>query len=290
MKNTALKFWLIFILLSITWGSSFILMKKAMLCFTPYQVAALRIVITGVILLPFAILNFKILTKKNTLYFAAVGLLGSTIPAFCFTTAQQHISSALAGILNALTPLFVLLIALIIFKQKPKKINVIGIIISLLGAITIVLVGNKSLIGNNNIYAWLIVIACLCYGINMNNLKMNLSQYSSVSILSIGFALMLPIALPILFNSDFVYRLQNNDCAVNAMICVSILGIAGTAIAGMLNNYMVKHTGVLFASSVTYAMPIVALIWGVIDNEVINTLQIFCMVIILAGIYLVNKK
>ena len=196
--------WLIFILLGFTWGSSFILMKRGLEAYTPLQVGALRMFISFLFLLPFAIANIKYITKKNWKYFLYVGLLGNTLPAYLFTTAQSGISSSLSGILNALTPLFTLVVGFIFFKTETNKYNLIGILFGLLGASFLIISGSGIGSSNNYFYGFLVILATLFYGISVNVIRFKLNDVPSVAITCLAFLMIGPLNGFLLFNTNFL--------------------------------------------------------------------------------------
>lgn len=290
MHKDKLINWLLFLAISLIWGSSFILMKKALLVFPAIQVGALRILIATVVVLPFALKNTSYLRKDNWHYFLVVGLIGSALPAFLFTLAQEHISSSLSGILNALQPICVIVIGWLFFKITLHRRANIGAFISLLGAIAIVALNGHTLANahQSNIYGILVLAACVCYGISVNTIKTKLSAIPSVVIASVAFLLTFPVMLIVLLSTNFTSTVTSNELALQGLGYISILSVLGTALALVLYNVLIKRTSTVFASSVTYVIPIVALSWGLLDGETINTYQLLCIPIIFAGIYLIN--
>lgn len=283
--------WLLFIVLSLTWGSSFILMKRGLEVFTPIQVAALRICFAGIFLLPFAIYHIrKIGLNKHWKAILTVGLFGNFFPAFLFTTAQSKISSSLAGILNALTPIFTMLLAIIVFKNAFYRIQIGGIVIGFLGAIFLLLSKQTIQHNANPLLGWLIVLATFFYAISVNTIKNCLANVNSIAISSIAFLFILIPALMLLFSTNVVHTVNSSSNALKALGYLALLGIWGTAIAVVLYNMLIKNTGILFASSVTYFIPIVALFWGILDGESFYFSQLISIVLIIAGVYLVNRN
>lgn len=280
---------LVLIFLAFVWGSSFILMKRGLESFDPYQVAALRIGITFLVLMPFAIARLKKLSRKQFWYLAVAGIIGNGIPAFLYTIAQTNVSSSIAGVLNSLTPLFTLLAAVTMFKTRVSWINVAGILAGLGGAILLVLKDGYLKAGPADLFGLLIVVATLFYGFNTNHVKHNLADVDGMGIASVAFFIIGPFAVVYLFLSRFWVNLEQPG-AWSDFGAIAILAIAGTAFALILWNILIKKLTAIFAASVTYVIPVFALMWGIIDGESINLRQIFGMMMILAGIYLVNKK
>jgi drug/metabolite transporter (DMT)-like permease len=281
--------WLAMLFLSLVWGSSFILMKKGLQSYSFDQVAAFRMLFGSLFMLPLAIKNFRILTKKDTPPLVIVGLVGFAIPAFLFTKAQTRIDSSLAGILNSLTPLFTLIIGLLFYKSKVKFIGIIGIMIGLAGAIGIIYRRDLNLLEGMNAYALLVVAATICYGINANILQYRLPHLGPVQITAVSFFFVGPVSGIYLLFTDFSGVPETPDYILN-LAYIAILALFSSAIAIIVFNALIKHTTAIFATSVTYVVPLIAILWGMADGEIISLTQVVWMAVILAGVYLVNKS
>jgi len=276
-------------LLAITWGSSFILMKKGLIYFSPQEVAAFRITAAMLVLLPFSLPNLKTL-KGNFLPLLASGLFGNGIPAFLFAIAQTEIPSSLSGILNSLTSLFTLLIGIFFFKIATVRFQILGVVIALIGALGLIGFGNLMEFGVYGKYATLIIIAAGCYGIAVNIIKYYLHDVKPTHITSLSFLLIGPwVSIYLLSGTDLVENVQNVPGAHIGVFYIAILGIVGTAIAVIIFNRLIKETTAVFASSVTYLIPVVAVAWGVMDGEQVTVEQLLFMGLILAGIFLINS-
>ena len=281
--------WVILSFLVLTWGSSFILIKRGLEGYSPLQLALLRISITCIFLLPFAFKSIKKVTLKKFGLLAIVGIVGNGVPAFLFAQAETGIDSSFAGILNSLTPLFTLIVGLMFFQYKAKWYNVAGVIIGLAGTVGLMSIsGNKTLEFNFN-HGIYIIVATLMYAVNLNVIKRFLKETDAITITSFAFlAIGIPALCYLFFATDFVTVLQTNPKAVSSLGYISILGVFGTAIAVILYNMLIKTSGVLFAASVTYMMPIVAVFWGIEDGEPFEFIYLFWIMIILLGVFMVN--
>lgn len=284
--------------LSLIWGSSFILMKHALYSFqgdelySPLQVGCMRMFIAAMALLPFTAKHLKLLFGKDAKWFVMVGVFGNAIPAMLFPTSETHISSALAGMLNALTPIFTLLIGMAIFRRRPLPWQTGGILVGLVGAVLLVSTGGVAF-GNAGSwpFALLVVIACLCYGISLNVIQQHLTQYPSVLITGIALLMVGPVlGIYLVSGTDFISKLSTLPGAKAGLGFATILAVGGTAGALVLYNQLIKKSGVLLASSVTYVIPFVAIGWGLLDGESITGLQIMAGVVTLSGIWLINRK
>ena len=288
-KNIRLLSWVILTLLTGIWGSSFILIKKGLVSFSPDQVGALRIISAGVFLLPVSLKNLRKYSRRNFKWLTSVGLVGSFIPAFLFATAQTQINSSLAGILNSLTPLFVLIIGIVFFKQKTRYTVLIGLFLGLVGCFLLISNGNNGF-GDFNLYGLLIVVATVCYGANVNIIKYRLEGLSAQFITSASLLIVLPVASIYLFLfTPFLTVLKETEGAYLSLSYIVLLGVMGTSVALIMFNRLVQLTNPVFTSLVTYLMPIVAVGWGVIDHEVIRWIHLVGLGIIVLSVYLVNS-
>ncbi|MCZ8215430.1 MAG: DMT family transporter [Cyclobacteriaceae bacterium] len=279
------------ILLALIWGTSFILIKQGLKVFAPDEVGALRVTAAALFLLPAALVRFKELTSDHYWKLLLSGLMGIFIPAFLFATAQTNMESSVAGILNTLTPIFTLLIGAFLFKQKFKNLAIVGIVLGFLGGVVLMFARTGGEIGSLNLYALLIVVACIFYGANLNFIKYKITDLKALTITSGSLLMIGPLAIVYLFVfSDFTTKLQTVDGAWRAAGFIVLLGIMSTAIATFLFNRLVKISTPIFASSVTYIMPIVAVGWGLFDGEALGIGHFIGMTAITIGVYLANRK
>lgn len=280
--------WAVLIALAFIWGSSFILMKQGLKVFSSYQVAAMRMFISFVVLLPLIIRNIKKITINNIKSLLIVAFIGNAFPAFLFTIAQKHIDSSLAGILNSLTPLFTLFIGVILYKAKTGFLNIIGILIALIGSVGLFIHDIGNFFEGNNVYALLIVLATLFYGFNINEVKEKLHDLDGIAISAIAFLFAGSLSGIYLLFSGIEENFANPD-ALESFSYIAILAIFSSAIAVIAINILIKYTSSIFAASVTYIIPVFAIFWGIMDGELLKTTDIISIVVILAGIYLINK-
>ena len=286
--KTEIRNYLILFFLAIVWGSSFILTKRGLEVFTYTQVATLRLFIAFLSLLPFIVRAFKKVAKKHWPAIIITAFLGNGLPAFLFTKAQTHLESSFVGILNSLTPLFTLLFGIYFFKSKPNKTNIIGIIIGLSGAIIL----SSYDIGDGisfNYYTLFVISATLCYAISVNVIRKYLRDLDAISISALAFLFLGPVSGIYVFSSDFM-PLLFSEGGIKALIYIAILAVLGTSFAVVIFNKLIKDSSAIFAASVTYLIPIIAIIWGILDGENITSIHIIGTSIIFCGVYLVNRK
>ena len=287
-KKTWFQF-LALLILAFIWGSSFILMKTGLKSFSSEQVAGIRILLASLVLLPFSIKNLKFLKKEDVKSLLIVGFLGSFIPAFLFTKAQTQIDSSLAGMLNSLSPVFTLIIGMLLYKTNFKRLQALGIVIGLIGALGLIVSGDGLSIGNVNAYTLLIVLATIFYAINANEIKSQLSHLTGIQVTSLAFLFTLPASIIYLLTTNFKPVFTNPSWTIH-LLSIAALGIIGTALAALLLNIIIRNTSAIYAQSVTYIIPIFAIFWGIMDGEMISALHIVSMCFILLGVYLTNKK
>ncbi|MFT7114486.1 MAG: drug/metabolite transporter (DMT)-like permease [Candidatus Azotimanducaceae bacterium] len=283
--------WILFILLALIWGSSFILMKRGLEAFSFQQVAAIRLSLAFICLIPVGAKYLKNIPTKKLVPIILVGLFGNGFPAFLFTLAETEVSSSIVGILNATVPIFTLILGLAFFGGKVRLVQIVGVSIGLFGAAWLIFPNGFVLNGRVNYsYASLVVIATLCYAISANTIKQYLQDLKSVQItfLALGFA-GIPATI-YLFTTDFISVLTTHPLGYSSFGYTFILAFIGTSIGVVLFNELIKRSNAIFASSVTYLIPVVAIIWGVLDGEELLTLQFFAVIVIVLGVYLVNKR
>ncbi|MFC2098706.1 DMT family transporter [Bacteroidota bacterium] len=280
--------WATLLLLSLIWGTSFILIKRGLESYNHMQVAAFRIFFSFIFLLPFTLRHLKSIKKDNLRSLLIVGFVGFAIPAFLFTKAQTRIDSSLAGMLNSLTPLFTLVVGLLIYRNSAKWINVIGLLIGMLGALGLIWRGDLDILKGFNLFALFVVAATICYGINVNEIKFKLEGLTSMQITSLSFLFTGPIAGIYLLFTDFSPAVETPNYIIN-LGYIALLALFSSVIAVLIFNYLIKHTTTLFAASVTYIIPFFAIIWGMVDGEHVGILQFLWIGVILLGVYMVNK-
>ncbi|MCA0152537.1 DMT family transporter [Winogradskyella vincentii] len=290
MKNPNTK-WIYLLILSIIWGSSFILIKKALLGLTAYQLGALRTIITGLILLSVGFYKLKEIPKDKWKWLLISGLLGSFIPAFFFAIAETEIDSAVTSILNSLVPLNTILLGFAVFKIASTKRQILGVIIGFIGTAILISKGAELNPNQNYLYAFFVIASTLMYAANTNIIKRYLQDVKPLAIAAGNYVfIIIPAFVILLFTDFFAEKTFNHPEFVPSLIYVTILSLFGTAIAKVVYNKLVQISTPVFASSVTYIMPIVALIWGILDGEAFSFIQGMAAILILVGVYLAHKR
>lgn len=282
--------WLYLGILSLVWGSSFILMKKALVGLTPVQLGALRIIITAIFLLIIGFNSLKQIKKGQWKYIAYTAILGTFFPAFMFAFAVNYLDSSIAAILNSLTPFNTLIFGALVFAFAFNRKQLLGILIGLVGTLVLILNGATLNPDQNYWFALLIFFASIGYAFNVNMIKKYLNEMSALSITTGNFALMIIPALIVLAFTGFFTEFELTKTNMSSLGYVTVLAVLGTGVAKVLFNKMVQITSPIFASSVTYLIPLVAVFWGIIDGENLSITQAIAGIVILFGVYLVNKN
>ena len=288
MESKQIK-WGYLVVLSLVWGSSFILIKKGLIGLTALQVGSLRIVFAAIFLLLIGFKSLSKIPKDKWKYIALTSMLGTFIPAFLFAIAQTEIDSSVSSILNSLTPLNTLILGAIAFGVSFQRQQLWGVIIGLIGSLLLVFNGAINHPEQNYYYAILVIIASICYAINVNLIKRFLSDLTPLSITTGNFLILLFPSLVILFSTGFADLIQVQQ-AQESILFIMILGVVGTGIANILFFKLIQISSPVFATSVTYLIPVVAFFWGLLDNEMLTIVQFFGALIILVGVYLSAKK
>lgn len=290
-KTSSVKAWLILIILALIWGSSFILIKRGLEVFSPGELGSLRITMAFLALLPIAIKQINKTDRKKLPVLFTIGFAGSLMPSFLFAIAETQLNSSLTGVINALTPIFVILIGLVFFGRKIRALNGLGIAIGFAGTIFMLLGASAFDFSAINYYALYVVLATVMYGLNVNLINEYLPNLRALHITAVSLFLSSPFCLGYLFFfTEFTSKIGVTDGFWLAFIYVSLLGILGTAAALVLFNKLIQISSPIFASSVTYLIPIVAIVWGILDQESLNLYQYMGIGIVLGGVYLANRK
>lgn len=279
----------ILMLLAFVWGSSFILMKIGLKSFSPEQAGALRIGMASLALLPVSLRQLKHLKRKDLPSLLIAGFIGSFFPAFLFMIAETRIDSSLAGMLNSLTPVFTLIIGLLFHKTQIRWMQIAGLTLGLLGASGLILAGEGFSLGTINSFAFYIVLATCFYAISINQIKAKLGHLTGVQVTSLSFLFIGPVAWIYFFTTDLAPVVASPGWPIH-LLALATLAIVGTAMAMLLMNTLIRHSSAVAASSVTYIIPVFAILWGVLDGEKISILHLLFMGLILSGVYLISRK
>ena len=284
-----IRAWFVLAGLALTWGSSYILIKKGLIAFTPEQLASLRIGITALTFLPFFLWQYRKVDWAKWKYLFTVGFAGSLLPAFLFATAQTKISSSLSGILSSLTPLFSLLLGVLLFKVSATISKAIGVLLGLVGAVWLLIVDRGLGDLEGMAYGILVVGACFCYAFSSNVVKTYLQNMPTLMISAVSYTMVGTPAVIYLFTTDFIEIMEVHPKAWASLGFIGILAISSTVLGSLFFFKLVKDTNAIFASTSSYLIPLVAILWGIFDGESITLFHFLGMAIILAGVYLARK-
>lgn len=281
--------WFFLLVLALIWGSSFILIKRGLVGLTPYQLGALRIIFAGLFLLSIGFNSLKSIPRQKWKYITLTALFGTFIPAFLFSVAETRLDSSISAILNSLTPLNTLILGALSFSLTFKRTQIYGVIIGFLGSVLLVFNGAIHHPEQNYYYSIFVILASICYALNVNLIKKYLSDLSPLSISTGNFTVMiLPAILIVSFSGiEETIALEKTQ---HSIFFILLLGVIGTGIANIIFFKLIQISSPVFATSVTYLIPIIAFFWGLLDNEMLTPIQFLGAVVILMGVYLSSKK
>ncbi|MCB9197637.1 MAG: DMT family transporter [Flavobacteriales bacterium] len=290
--------WFLLVLLSVVWGASYILIRFSLFDgdgnqrLKPDQLGAVRMVVASLVLLPFFVKYWRNIQKKHIPFILIAGLCGNGIPAYLYAYAQTHLESAITGMLNSFVPIFAISISALVFGFKIKWNHLAGVVLGIVGAYVLVYSKLKDvqLTQDEIIPFALVIVATLCYAISLNVIKYKLTELRPITITSAAF---LSVGLPsliYLLSTDIVGQLSSQENILDGIWVVTLLAVFGTAGAVYLFNHLIQISSPIFASSVTYFIPVVATMFGVIFNEEVNAYQFVGMSILISGVLLINKQ
>jgi len=282
--------WFLFVGLSFIWGSSFILMKEGMVALSAFQVASLRIVASGLVLLPMALKTIQKIPANKLIPVFLSGTLGSLLPAYLFCYAEQGIDSSMAGALNSLTPVFVIITGAVFFNNKASTRKVVGVLVAFCGCVLLFFSQPNAMLGGNLFFISLIIMATVFYGLNVNLVFKFLKDIPSLQIVSVALCLnAIPALLALYFFGYFSLNFASREVLISSGFSI-LLGALGTSIANILFYVLIKKAGAVFSSMVTYGIPFVAIFWGIVYHEKTGWMQVLSLCVILAGVYIANRR
>tara|TARA_B110001469_G_C9630441_1_gene315318 strand:- start:880 stop:1755 length:876 start_codon:yes stop_codon:yes gene_type:complete len=289
--NTEQKKWFYLFLLALTWGSSFILIKKGLLGLSPFQLGSLRTVMSSLFIFIIGFKSLKTIQSHQWKWIIITGFIGTFFPSFLFAFAETEVDSGIVSILNSLVPLNTVLIGLAVFKITSTKTQVFGVILGFVGASMLIFNSMELHPDQNYLYAGFVILATVMYASSVNIIKRYLQDVKPIAIATGNFvAIIIPAILVLSFSNFFTTETFQNDTIYMSIGSVAILSLFGTVMAKIIFNSLIQISSPVFASSVAYLMPIVALLWGLLDGEVFGINQGLASSLILLGVYLVNKK
>ena len=289
--NTEQKKWFYLFLLALTWGSSFILIKKGLLGLSPFQLGSLRTVMSSLFIFTIGFKSLKTIQSHQWKWIIITGFIGTFFPSFLFAFAETEVDSGIVSILNSLVPLNTVLIGLAVFKITSTKTQVFGVILGFVGASVLIFNSMELHPDQNYLYAGFVILATVMYASSVNIIKRYLQDVKPIAIATGNFvAIIIPAILVLSFSNFFTTETFQNDTIYISIGSVAILSLFGTVMAKIIFNSLIQISSPVFASSVAYLMPLVALLWGLLDGEVFGINQGLASSLILLGVYLVNRK
>ncbi len=277
--------------LALIWGTSFILMKRGLEVFSPWELGSIRVAVGSLFLLPVAITRLRGLGPQQYGKLMLSGMMGIFFPAFLFGIAQTRLTSSVTGIINSFTPICTLIIGVLFFAQPFRRASIAGIVLGFAGTVMLILANTDGDAAGLNYYGVFVIIACLLYSTNLNFIKFRIAELNAMTITSVSLLLIgLPAVIHLFAFTSFKEKMAMHQGAWEAFGYLVLLGFMSTALATILFNKIVKISSPLFTSSVTYLIPIVAIFWGLVDGERLFAGHLVGMALIFFGVYLTNKK
>lgn len=281
------KGWMVFIFLAFVWGGSFILIKKGLIHFSPIEVGSLRVFISAVAFVPIYFLSKVTFPKGKAWKIILTVFLGNGIPAFLFALAETRLGSAVTGVLNSLSPIFALIIAIFLFQEKFRKHYLIGLLLGCAG-IGLLMAGEKD--WQVSVYVFYIVLATFCYGMSANMVKKYGQDIHPLAFTSIGFMAIGILAGAILVVSGTFSKMDQHDVLIESLLPLVTLALICTVIANIMFYWLIQRTSAIFGSAIAYAIPCMALVWGSLDGELITWYQLGGFALIISAIYTLRKR
>ena len=289
--NIEQKKWFYLFLLAFTWGSSFILIKKGLLDLSPLQLGSLRTVLSSLFIFSIGFKSLKTIETHQWKWIVITGLIGTFFPSFLFAYAETEVDSGVVSVLNSLVPLNTVLIGLAVFKIATSRTQVFGVILGFVGASMLIFNNMELHPDQNYLYAGLVVLATVMYASSVNIIKRYLQEVKPLAIATGNFvAIIVPAIFVLTFSNFFTSETFLSNTIYISIGCVIILSLFGTVMAKIVFNSLIQISSPVFASLVAYLMPLVALLWGLLDGEVFGINQGLASLLILLGVYLVNRK
>jgi drug/metabolite transporter (DMT)-like permease len=288
LKDKTSQYFILF-MLAATWGSSFILMKLGLRSFTPIEVALLRVSISFIVLSPFVLYHIRTIPKDRWKWLAAAGFLGNGVPAFMFALGLSRINSSLGGIINATAPLFTMIVGSIFFSMKFGKHSVWGVFIGLIGTVYLIVFGGRGKGDTDVLYVLFPLIGSLCYGFSSNIIKLKLKELKPIVVTGAALMTQAPLTILFVFILGIPEKALSTSLNTESFLYITLLAIMGTSLAVLVFNYLIKHTTVLFAASVTYLVPMFAMAIGFFAGETISIHYFIGMGIIIFGVWLTSR-
>jgi len=261
-----------------------------LISFDPLEVACMRISISAIAFTPFLLWQLKNVDWNKWKFFLLVGFTGSGIPAFMYAIAQTQISSTMSGVLNSLTPIFTLIVSILVYKNPLNLSKIEGVILGFVGAAMLFILGDSGDSGSNLWYGLFVVIGTLCYGFSSNIVQHNLAGIRSLIISAVSFCMIGPPAIAYLSTTDILTDITTHEYGYQSLAAIAFLALAGTVMASVLFYYLVQVTDAVFSSTVAFIMPLVAILWGLFDGEIVLMTDLIGMILILGGVYRIKKK
>lgn len=290
MKVTAsFQKWFYLAALTLIWGSSYILIKIGLQGYGYVESATLRLMAAGVTFLPLGLRYINRIPRRKMPLVVLSGMLAMFMPSYLFSLSQQHLQSSVAGILVAMTPAFTLVFSVVFFRKTYSLLQVAGLVLGLLCCITLSVISSGSITFSLNVYVFLIVAATMCYGLNINVVKQYLSDIPPLHLSAVAVSINGLIAFAAVFIPNYE-QFEFSAAILPSLVALLTLGILATALAQLIHNKLISVSSPLFASTMTYLIPVVAVMWGFLDHEPLIALHFIAIAGILVSVYMIRRE
>lgn len=277
--------WGLFVSLSLIWGASFLFMAIGLDAFHPGLVTWLRVGFGALVMALLPRTHRRKIDPSDRPRVAVLGLIWIAFPLTLFPIAQQWIDSAVAGMLNGAMPIFTALLATLLLRTLPGRSQMVGLVIGFAGMIAIALpsagTGTSAAIG-----VVMVITATLCYAFAVNMVPPLQQYYGSLVVMARAqwFA-------AILVTPYGIYGLTQSTFAWPSFLAMLAVGVLGTGLAFVLMGTLTGRVGATRSAFITYVIPVVALVLGVVfRDEVVAPLAVLGVVLVIAGAFLASRR
>jgi len=288
-----LKYSIYLIVLAAIWGLSFTFVKIATFDFGPFPLGMLRIAIAAVLLIIFCCITGKLkstiallLDKKNALHLIIIGVLGQLIPFTLYVVAEQSISASNASILNATTPIWTAIIAVLWLKKSFNLTQLLGIILGFIGVFVLVNDGQTQSTNIAYFSVFAILLATFCYALDVNYINKFLPNVAPIEMATVStiYAALLGLPLAIIY-------WPTSPISPEAWKAAIMLGVLCTGIASIIFFILIANIEGTMASSVTFLIPVFGVFWGMtLLDEQLTLHMVIAIAVIISSIALLSRQ
>lgn len=277
--------WTLFVSISLIWGSSFLLMAIGLEAFEPGLITMLRVGLGAAALWLVPVARSTKVDRSDWPRLVALSIVWVAVPFTLFPIAQQYINSAIAGMLNGAMPIFAAVIAVIMLRRLPRATTLVGLVIGFAGVVAISAPSIREG-GTEALGVALVVIATACYGLAVNIAAPIQQRYGSIPVMA------RMLALATLWTAPFgLIGAAGSSFAWGPFVAIAAAGVVGTGIAFVIMGSLVGRVGSTRASVITYVIPVVALVLGVVfRNDQVAPIALLGVAMVIAGAAMASRR